>query len=498
MIGAIACDSHREGKLSEQLMKKSALGRRLQAGRASSMARWDASLPLNTGIWRKVSPPQLFVGSFLALIFAGTLGLMFLPGLHVGAPLNWSDSLFTSTSAVCVTGLTVADTAKQFTPLGQMFLLVLIQLGGLGMLAFTSLVIQVLGFRLSLRSESLAFDAPKAGPKVDVRRLSLDIVIFTFLIEGTGAFLLWLTWGPRMGWSEAVWPAMFHSISAFCNAGFSTYSDSLIGFRESSITLLIVAGLIIAGGIGFVAMEESFLYATAKKRSVSRRLSIHTRLVLVTSLLLLLIPWPIFAFFEWNATLDGLSAGDKMINSLFLSATSRTAGFNSIDYSVASDSTNFLTIILMTIGGSPGSTAGGLKTTTFALILLLAWSRFRSDETTVFANRSIPSDTIQRAIGLVVVAFAIMGFGVFALAITEQVAGQRGNFLSLMFEAVSAFNTVGLSMNLTPNLTFGGRMVAIVLMFLGRVGPLTLAAALVISRRRRGQFRYAYEDVVVG
>lgn len=479
-------------------MKKPASGRRLQTGRAISMARWDASLPLSTGIWRKVSPPQLFVGSFISLILVGTLGLMFLPGLYVDKPLSWSDSLFTATSAVCVTGLAVADTATQFTFRGQLFLLLLIQLGGLGMLAFTSLVIQVLGFRLSLRSEALAFEARKAGPRVDVRRLTLDIVFFTIVIEAIGALALWMAWGPRMGWTEAIWPSVFHSISAFCNAGFSTYSNSLIGFRDSSASLLIVSGLIIAGGIGFVAMEETFLYATAKKRTSSRRLSIHTRLVLVTSFLLVILPWPIFAFFEWHATLEGLSTGDKMINSLFISVTSRTAGFNSIDYGLASDSTNFLTIILMTIGGSPGSTAGGLKTTTFALVILLAWSRFRSDETTVFANRSIPSDTIQRAIGLAVVAFAIMAIGVFALAITEQVAGQRGNFLSLMFEAVSAFNTVGLSMNLTMDLSFGGRMVAIVLMFLGRVGPLTLAAALVISRRRRGQFRYAYEDVVVG
>jgi trk system potassium uptake protein TrkH len=479
-------------------MKKSASSRRLLASRGASFARWDASLPLNTGIWRKVSPPQIFVGSFLMLILVGTLGLMFLPGIHAKEPLSWTDSLFTSTSAVCVTGLTVADTATQFTLRGQLFILILIQLGGLGMLAFTSLVIQVLGFRLSLRTEALAYEARKTGPRVDLRRLTLDVVFFTFLIEAIGAIALWCAWGPRMGWTEAIWPATFHSISAFCNAGFSTYSDSLIGFRDSPETLLIITALLVTGGLGFIAMEESFLYATSKKRTAASRLSVHTRLVLVTSFLLLLIPWPVFAFFEWSGTLSGLATGDKIINALFLSATPRTAGFNNIDYAAASDGTNFLTIILMTIGGSSGSTAGGLKTTTFALVILLAWSRIRGDETTVFANRSIPADTIQRAIGLAVVAFAVMGMGVFALAITEHSPGEKGDFLTRMFEAVSAFNTVGLSMGFTPELTFSGRIATIFLMFLGRVGPLTLAAALVISRRRKAHFRYAYEDVVVG
>lgn len=461
------------------------------------MARWDASLDANAGLWRKISPPQIFVGSFLLLILLGMLGFMFLPGIHAQAPLSWSDSLFTSTSAVCVTGLVVVDTAKQFTFGGQLFLLVLIQLGGLGMLAFTSLIIQVLGFRLSLRSESLAHEARKSGPRVDLKRLTLDVIFFTFLIEAIGALALWLTWGPSMGWSEAWWPAVFHSISGFCNAGFSTHSDSLIGMRGSSMTLLFISLLIIAGGIGFVAMEESFLYFT-KRKLPNRRLSVHTRLVLVTTLVLLVLPWPMFAFFEWRGTLEGLSLADKLMNSLFLSVTARTAGFNSIDYQLASDSTNFLTVILMTIGGSPGSTAGGIKTTTFALIILLAWSRIRGSETTVFASRSIPDDTIQRAIGLAVVAVMVMTLGVFALAITEYVPDNRGDFLPRMFEAISAFNTVGLSMNYTPNLTFSGRLVTVLLMFLGRVGPLTLAAALVFGRRRRAHFRYAYEDVVVG
>jgi len=479
-------------------MKKPAPSRRLLPPRRAAVARWDATFTTNAGFWRSVSPPQLFVGSFLLLIMIGTLGLKIIPGLHVGESLSWIDAIFTSTSAVCVTGLTVADTAKQFTFRGQLFLLLLIQLGGLGMLAFTSLVIQVLGFRLSLRAESLTHEARKGGPRVDLKRLTLDIVMFTFLIEAVGAVALWILWAPTFGWDGAWWPAVFHSVSAFCNAGFSTFSDSLIGFRESSATLLVVSGLIIAGGIGFIAMEEGSRFISRRRQIGLHRLSIHSRLVIFTTIVLLLVPWPMFAFFEWNGELKNLSVGDKATNAFFLSVTPRTAGYNNIDYAIASDSTNFLTIILMTIGGSPGSTAGGLKTTTFALIILLAWSRIRGDETTVFGNRSIPDDTIQRAIGLTVVAFAIMTFGVFSLAITEYAPESRGNFLSRMFEAVSAFNTVGLSMTLTPTLSTPGRVAVILLMFLGRVGPLTMAAALVLSRRRKAHFRYAYEDVVVG
>lgn len=472
--------------------------RQKSAYRARNLARWDASFEGSTGLWQRISPPQLLASSFLLLIGLGTLGLMVLPGLYTGPRLQLTDALFTTTSAVCVTGLTVVDTANYFTPAGQAFILLLIQLGGLGMLAFTSLIVQILGFRLSLRSETLTHDARQGSPLVNLRRLTRDIVLFTMLIEFIGAVTLWFVWSPRLGWLEACWPAVFHSVSAFCNAGFSTNRDSLMGWQSSSLTLMIIASLIVIGGLGFVTLEESWLNFRTRKRTEFRRLSLNSRLILVATLLLTIIPWPIFAAFEWNRGLEKLSTGDKLANSLFLSITPRTAGFNSLDYSQASDETNFLTMLLMAIGGAPGSTAGGMKVTTFALIVLLAWSRFRGDETTVFANRSIPQDTTQRAIGLAVLSIAVMAAGGFALMISEPTVADQMNFLPRMFEVVSAFNTVGLSLNETPELTTGGRWIVIVLMFLGRVGPMTLAAALVIERARRSHFRYAYEDVAVG
>ena len=440
----------------------------------------------------------MFVGSFLLLITLGTLGLKFLPGLRTAEALSFTDSLFMTTSAVCVTGLSVSDLATEFSLGGQVFMLVLVQLGGLGMLAFTSLLIQVLGFRLSLGAESLTYEAQRGAPTVNVRHLTRDVVLYTFMIEVIGAIALMIAWGPRDGIDQAWWPSVFHAVSAFCNAGFSTHSDSLMGFQSSPMTIMIVSALIIAGGISFVTMEELWLSLRTRKRTRPHRLSLHSRLVLCVTAILLIVPWPMFAAFEWYGTLNEMSLVDKFFNSMFLSVTPRTAGFNTIDYAAASDSTNFLTILLMTVGGSPGSTAGGMKTTTFALVVLMAWSRIRGHETTLFANRSIPSDTIQRAIGLMVVAVSLMAIAVFALAITDEVAGQRGHFLTRMFEAVSAFNTVGLSMNLTPELSYCGRLVTIVLMFVGRVGPLMLASALVIRQGHRGHFRYAYEDVAIG
>ncbi len=446
---------------------------------------------------RGLAPAENFVLSFLLLIVVGAAVLRFFLGLYVNQGLNWTDSVFTSTSAVCVTGLIVVDTATYFTPMGQAFILVLIQLGGLGMLVLTSVIISALGGRPSLSTENLAVGARHLLPQVTAKRLILDVVRFTLFFEAAGAVLLYVIWGPQLGWREALWPAVFHSVSAFCNAGFSTNSASLMGFQGSPATLAVISGLVTAGGLGFISMEELHQRFIRKNKAM-RRLSVHTKLVLVVSGLLLFGCWPIFAVFEWTGVLSEMSVLEKLANSFFLSVTPRTAGFNTIDYGAASDSTNFLTIILMMIGGSPGSTAGGMKTTTFALLGLLAWSRLRSHSTASFAGRSIPSGTIQRATGLFVIAIGIVVLGVFMLASIGDVYGAKEPFLVRFFEVASAFNTVGLSMGVTPELSAPSRWVVIFLMFVGRTGPLSLAAALVVRLTAGGRYRLAYEDVVVG
>jgi trk system potassium uptake protein TrkH len=461
--------------------------------------QWEVQGRGTRTFWRRLTAPQLFIFSFLFLILGGTAGLMWLPGLYTGPGLGWLDALFTATSAVCVTGLIVVDTATYFTGWGQAFILLLIQLGGLGIVTFTTLIILALGRRLSLRHEALA-DAEIEIAEIDHRRLAWAIIKYTLVFEAAGALLLYALWGFRLGWGDAAWHAVFQSVSAFCNAGFSTFSDSLIGFRASTATLVVLAALIVAGGLGFLVLEEVYIWGRRNLDGGRSRLSLHSRLVLTTTAVLLAGAWAAYALFEWTGVLDGLGAVDRLSNALFMSATARTAGFNSIDYTAAADDTNFLTMLLMSVGGSPGSTAGGLKTTTFALIGLLALARLRGHQIVSVWGRSVPGETIQRAVGLFVLGFVVITVALFGYAHTELdvLTGFGQPFFIHMFEAVSAFNTVGLSLGATGDLSAAGRWLTIGLMYVGRVGPLVFAAAL--ARRAHGakSIRYSYEDVVIG
>lgn len=467
----------------------------------SPFSKWEIEPRSRLAVWERLSAAQLFVASFLLLVMLGTVGFRMLPGLYVGQRLSWIDAAFTATSAVCVTGLIVEDTATFFTPAGQLYILALIQIGGLGIIAFTSLIIVTLGRRLSLRSEALSTGSLDVAPHVGRHNLIRDVVRFTFAIEGLGAILLYLLWAPRMGWLAAAWPALFHSVSAFCNAGFSTFSDSLMSFHRSPWTLCVIMLLIIIGGIGFLTLEELRLRWRARRTEQIFRVSLHTKLVLSTTAVLLVGGALLFALFEWYGVLAPDPVADRIVNAMFMSTTARTAGFNTVDYAQASERSLFLTILLMSIGGSPGSTAGGLKTTTVALIGLLAWSRYRGRSSVGIWSRTVPPESVERAVGLFVVSFGLVTITIFLLTTTELSGWTQMDFLDCMFEAASAFNTVGLSTGLTPRLTRDGRWVTILLMFVGRVGPLTFAAALVARRRRASsvaQLRYAYEDVVVG
>jgi trk system potassium uptake protein TrkH len=253
----------------------------------------------------------------------------------------------------------VIDPGTRLTFAGQAWLLLLIQLGGLGLITFASLIILALGGRLSLRAEALSAGSLDHAPAVRAQQLIRDILLFTLAFEGAGALMLYLAWVPRLGWSEAAWPAVFHSISAFCNAGFSTFSDNLIGFQRSPFSLAVVMALIVAGGIGFLTLEELVLWFQAARSQKRFRLSLHTQLVLITTALLLVGGWLVLGALEWERTLGSLPWYDRIVNALFLSVTPRTAGFNTIDYGQTSEATNYVTILLMSVGGSPGSTAGG-------------------------------------------------------------------------------------------------------------------------------------------
>jgi trk system potassium uptake protein TrkH len=455
-----------------------------------------------SAVKRTMTPERLLVMSFAGLIAVGTLGFQILPGLYVGEGLSWLDALFTATSAVCVTGLIVVDTATHFTILGQAYVLLLIQLGGLGIITLTTAVILALGRKLSLHHEAVTAATAAVAPEVDLRKLVRSIVTFTLSLEALGAFVLFLTWLPRFPAPLAAWHAVFQSVSAFCNAGFATFSDSLTGFGTSTVSLVTIMALIVLGGIGFVALEDMHVWWTRRRSGARIGLSLHTRLVLTTTLLLIVGGWLAFAVLEWRNTLAPLSPWERTLNALFLSVTARTAGFNTLDHSAMADSTNFVTILLMSIGGSPGSTAGGLKTTTAAAIALLALGRLRGTSVTSAWGRTIPAESIQRAVGLFVMGFVIVTGAILLYAVTHlRPHADTGSldFLHYMFEAVSAFNTVGLSMGATGSLDPVGKTLTIALMYVGRVGPLAIAAA--VSRRREAAdsaFRYSYEDVIIG
>jgi trk system potassium uptake protein TrkH len=454
-------------------------------------------LPFEDGRVRRLSPVQLFVLSFSTLIAGGTAGLLLLPGLYTGPHLGFVDALFTSTSAVCVTGLVVVDTATYFTPLGQAWIAALIQAGGIGILTLTTLILYALG-RPSLNLEEASGGTAIPVRFVDERALLRSVVEVTFALEAVGAFLLWIDWRGRFGAAGAVWPAVFHAISAFCNAGFSVFSDSLASLRTSPWTLTVVAVLIVAGGLGFLVMQELRMRA----RRLVPRLSVHTRLALATTAVLIVVAWGAFLVFEWHHELAGMSLADKVSNAMFMSVTPRTAGFNTVDYGAVSNPSLFLTILLMIIGGSPGSTAGGFKTTTFALLFLAFLARIRGDSEVHVFGRTIPRETLDRAASLVVGGVILVGGAIFLLMMTETHVGgvaDRRHLIQLLFEAHSAFGTVGLSMGATGTVTSAGRLVLVVLMFVGRVGPAAMVAAMATGvSRHKAPFRYGREDVLIG
>ena len=450
------------------------------------------------GLLRRTPATWLFLVSFLGLIAIGTAGFLILPGLYAGPRLGFVDAVFTATSAVCVTGLIVVDTATYFTPLGQAWILLLIQLGGLGILTFTTLIIALLGRRVSLGLTEAAGGHASVLHHLSETRLVIAIVATTLSVEIAGGVVLWLSWRGTLGWGEAVWPAIFHAISAFCNAGFSVFTDSLVGLQRSPITILVIATLIVIGGIGFVVLAD--LHARYVTHA-TRVISVHTRLVLTTTAALLVGGLVLFLLFEQGADLSHLDWGDRITNALFMSVTPRTAGFNTVAYDTIANPSLFLTILLMVIGGSPGSAAGGLKTTTFALLGLALYSRLRGRRHVHVAHRTIPDGTVSRSAGLAVGGVVILGGAIFLLTMTEgPTAEDRAQFLRLVFEAHSAFGTVGLSMgDTTSSLSRLGRIIIIFLMFIGRVGPLAVASAMAIAEHRAPiKYRHPHEDVVIG
>lgn len=463
-------------------------------------------------VWRRMSAPALFLLSFVVLIAIGTGGLYGLPGLQRGPALGFVDSLFTITSAACVTGLTVVDTATHFTFAGQLWILLFIQLGGLGLISLSTLIIGAMGRRLSLRSEMLTMMPTHRSDRPEVWQIALGVAKFSFVVEGLGAGALFLIWLPDHPVDETAWHAVFHAISAYCNAGFSTFQNNLVAIASDGPALVVLSVLVIIGGLGYLTFEELVRFAkTARARrrgfhvrlAGTHRLSSHTWAVVMTTLVLLLVPWPLFLIFEWHDTLAPFSIADKITNAWFMSVTPRTAGFNAVDYGVVGNDAASLTMLLMFIGGSPGSTAGGIKTSTVAVLVALGLSRMRGHRFVGFKDRAIPQGTIERTVGMMLLAIFVLVVCFFMTSTIEaagvDAAASRAQFLPIAFETVSAFATVGLSMNLTAELADPSKVILAVLMYMGRVGILSFFAAITIRRATPPAIvRPAQEDVIVG
>ena len=449
-------------------------------------------------IRRRLTPPQALIISFAGLILIGSL-ILTLPSMTSEAgSISWLDALFTATSAVCVTGLTVVDTGTTFSTLGQASVLLMIQMGGLGIMTFSVFFLRLVGWGSSLRSELAVRSSLSCAPQLDVPEMVRSVLKFTISVEVAGAVLLFVLFHRDYPATQAGFLAVFHSISAFCNAGFSLWADSLSAYKNDAGVNLVVIVLIVSGGLGFIVAHELSGY----RPNQHRNLSLHSKIVLWTTLVLVLSGTLVFAIFEWNNALANSPIHGKILASLFQSVTTRTAGFNTINFTHVANTTLLATIFLMFVGGSPGSTAGGIKTVTLAVLVAMALSRYKGFSRVNIFKRSVPEETVARGLAIVLVGITIVGLALALLLITEtghlDHTQTRDSFLQLLFETVSAFGTVGLSMGATPDLTAWGKIIIIITMFLGRVGPLTVALAMMAGSEREKTYNYSTEEIIVG
>ncbi len=429
---------------------------------------------------------------FLIVIAAGTF-LLLLPGAWAGSPgrparLSPIDALFTSTSAVCVTGLTTVDTAD-YTRFGQLVILGLIQVGGLGIVSFTSFMILLPGRRIPFRRLRTIRSFSVQGVENDPAKILRGIVISTFLIETLGAAALAFQFS-RLGQPEPAYLGIFHSVSAFCNAGFSVFPDSLERFRGEPLLLMTFAALIVPGGIGFIVLQDIARRARGRKRI----LSYHSRLMLSITAVLVLSAAGAFWILERDHAFAGMSAADRIANALFQSVTPRTAGFNAVHQADLRQPTKFITILLMFIGGAPGSIAGGIKIAT-AYVVLVAMLKKANERGEINAfRRRLGPETVNSAVVYFIKAAFLLILAAGILSVTEAARGV--DFGHIAFEVASAFGTVGLSLDFTAGLTPAGKLVIIGTMFTGRVG--LLAFLFLGGSTRAKMFVYPEAEILIG
>jgi trk system potassium uptake protein TrkH len=433
---------------------------------------------------------------FIAAILCGTV-LLSLPISTVSGEIALEDAFFTATSAVCVTGLITLDTATYFTTFGKVVILIMFQLGGLGVLSFSGLVIFFSQKKMSLlHRDVMKLTGVSQGIKYEAREIVWPILKFVLIAEFCGAVLLFIGFLRYFEAGEAAFHAIFHSISAFCNAGFSSFSTSLMNYSGDWWIISVVMALIIVGGLGFVVVMD-----VIDRVLTGRRNLLHTKLVIWTTVVLLAIGAVAFFILEQGTVLDGKPLDEQILMSLFHSTTTRTAGFNTVDYFSLSHGTLVMTFIMMVIGGSPGSTAGGVKTTTVAILFLTVVSRVRGKRDVEFGNKAIAERSVINAITLLILSVAYIMSVVLLLQITELGSVSHveveGSLMMLSFESVSAFGTVGLSMGATAGLSLVGKIIICITMFIGRLGPLSFYSLLGRTARKHN-YRLPPERVMVG
>lgn len=450
---------------------------------------------LNAQLARAMANPGLlFPGSFLAMIGVSA-GLLLLPASTPrDDPIGVVDAVFTATSAVCVTGLVVRDTGTGFTPFGQAVIGVSIQLGGLGMMIFGSTLALLFGARLSYRENLTLSAALNEYPAHRINRFVGFIVLTTLAIEAVAAAYMFVAWpGEGLGWAGRAGMAAFHSVSAFCNAGFDLTGASMVPLRSHPIPYLGVMPLIVLGGIGFLALDDAWRtwFVRPAPGEPRRRLSTHTRLVLWTTALLLICGAVVI--FVAQLKTPGVAPGQRVLDAAFMSVTARTAGFNSVPMDELAPGSRFALMALMFIGGGPGGTAGGIKTAVFAVLALAVWSTVRGrDEVEVF-GRSLPDALVKKAAAVAFALAALVGVVTLTLDLIETIP-----FEALLFEVVSAASTTGLSLGATETIGPAGRCVLAATMFLGRVGLLAFLASLLTGGGGSGSYRYPRDSVSLG
>lgn len=443
------------------------------------------------------NPGTAFVASYFTAAHLGAL-LLSLPFATRAGHIAWIDALFTSTSALAVTGLTVVDTATSFTLFGQIVILLLIQFGGLGIMTFAVWIFAATGWRVSVLQRCFIQDTYSADPTINIKRLLFFIVVFVLLIELLGAGLLMIAWRGEFSPAQNCYYALFHAISAFCNAGFALFPDSFVVYQGNVLLNLTIAGLIIIGGIGFPVVFELLSWA---RKPLRTRLTLHTRIVLHTTLVLILAGMILIWLFERSNTLAAMSVPGQILTSFFQSVTCRTAGFNTVRFDLLNNATLMIFILLMFIGASPGSCGGGVKTTSAATLMIVLWNRLCGRETNRVHRSSLTTASVSKTLSVVILSSLFVVTILCCLLMTNiaNAAHQhsRGIFIEYLFETISAFGTVGLSMGTTSRLDTAGKILITLTMFVGRVGILTVVY-LFAQQKTQPRYQYAEENIMIG